>query len=94
MPYVSDDCVPVWHIFAIRCAERDRLQKVLEEKGIGTNIHYPIPIHRQECYRDLNIPEGELPEAEEISRSELSIPMYYGITDEEITYIADTINRF
>ena len=93
-PYVPEECVPVWHIYGIRCAERDALEKHLNEKGIGTNKHYPIPMHLQECYKDLNIPKGALPIAEEISSTELSIPMYYGMTDEEIQYIIDAINEF
>lgn len=94
LPSVLPDCVPVWHIYGIRCKERDALEKHLNAKGIGTNKHYPTPMHLQECYRDLNIPEGALPVAEEISRTELSIPLYYGMTDEEIQYIVDAINEF
>lgn len=94
LPYVISDCVPVWHIFGIRCAERDALEKHLNERGIGTNKHYPISIHMQECYKDMNMPSGFLPVAEEISRTELSLPMYYGMTDEEIQYVVDAINEF
>ena len=93
-PYVAPDCVPVWHIYAIRCAERNELERYLSKKGIGTNKHYPIPIHLQECCRDLQIPEGFLPVAEEISRTELSLPMYYGMTDEEVQYVIDAVNAF
>ena len=93
-PYVSEDCEPVWHIYGIRCKERDKLEKYLNEKGIGTNKHYPIPIHMQDCYKDLGIKEGELPIAEEISATELSMPMYYGMTDAEIQYVIDAINEF
>lgn len=93
-PHVMPDCVPVWHIYGIRCAERDGLEKLLNKKGIGTNKHYPIPIHLQKCYKDLGIGKGALPIAEEISSTELSIPMYYGMTDEEIQYIIDAINSF
>ena len=93
-PYVPEYAVPVWHIYGIRCTERDTLEKHLNEKGIGTNKHYPIPMHLQECYKDLNIPQGTLPIAEEISATELSIPMYYGMTDEEIQYVIDAINEF
>ncbi len=94
LPYVLDPCVPVWHIYGIRCKERDELAKYLNKKGIGTNKHYPIPMHIQECYKDLNINKGELPIAEAISATELSIPMYYGMTDEEIQYVIDAINGF
>ena len=94
LPYVSPDCVPVWHIYAVRCSERDALETFLKEKGIGTNKHYPIPIHMQACYTDLHIPSGSLPVAEEISRTELSLPMYYGMTEEEIQYVIDALNAY
>lgn len=93
-PYVLPDCVPVWHIYGIRCAERDALEKHLNKKGIGTNKHYPIPMHLQKCYKDLNIPRGALPIAEEISSTELSIPMFYGMKEEEIQFVIDAINTF
>lgn len=93
-PIIKKECVPVWHIYGIRCADRDALEKHLNDKEIGTNKHYPIPMHLQECYSDLKIPQGALPIAEEISATELSLPMYYGMTDEEIKYVIDTINEF
>lgn len=94
LPTVKDEMLPVWHIFGIRCEERDKLEEYLNEKGIGTNKHYPIPIHLQECYKDLGYKKGDFPIAEEISRTELSIPMYYGMTDDEITYIIESVNEF
>ena len=51
-------------------------------------------MHLQDCYKDMNIPEGALPVAEEISSTELSIPMYYGMTDEQVRYVIDAINGF
>lgn len=93
-PYVMPECEPVWHIYGIRCKDRIALEKHLNNKGIGTNKHYPIPMHMQPCYQDLGIKEGELPIAEEISATQLSIPMYYGMTDEEIQYVIDMINDF
>ena len=93
-PFILPECKPVWHIYGIRCKERNRLEKYLNENGIGTNKHYPIPMHLQECYKDLNIHVGDLPIAEEISSTELSIPMYYGMRDEEIQYVIDSINAF
>ncbi len=94
LPYVMDGVKPVWHIFAIRCKRRDELQSYLNDKGIGTNKHYPIPMHMQQCYSGLNIAQGELPIAEEISATELSLPMYYGMTEEQIDYIIECINAF
>lgn len=94
LPYVISDTVPVWHIFGIRCKRREELEAFLKSKGIGTNKHYPIPIHMQECYKDLGYKEGDFPIAEEISATELSLPMYYGMTNEEVQYVIDAINDF
>lgn len=94
LPYVKEECVPVWHIYAVRCDARDELEKYLKDLGIGTNKHYPIPMHLQECYKDLGLKEGDLPIAEEISRTELSLPLYYGMTDEQIQFVIDSINNF
>lgn len=94
LPYVMENTKPVWHIFAVRCASRDALAAYLQEKGIGTNKHYPIAIHLQECYRDLGLQPGDLPIAEEISATQLSLPMYYGMTDEEIQFVIDAVNSY
>lgn len=94
LPYVPETITPVWHIFGLRCKKRDELEQFLNNKGIGTNKHYPIPMHMQECYKDLGIKKGELPIAEEISATELSIPIYYGMTDEQIEYVIDCVNNF
>ena len=94
LPYVPDYVEPVWHIFGIRCKRRNELEKYLNDAGIGTNKHYPIPMHLQECYKDLGYKKGDFPIAEEISETELSIPMYYGMTGEEIQYVVDKINEF
>lgn len=94
LPYVLPGTEPVWHIFAVRCSRRDALAEHLAERGIGTNKHYPIPMHLQKCYAGLQIPEGALPIAEEISATQLSLPMYYGMTDAQIQYVIDCVNEF
>lgn len=94
LPAVTDGFVPVWHIFGVRCDRREALEKHLNGRGIGTNKHYPIPMHLQECYKDLGFKEGDFPIAEEISRTELSLPMYYGMTEEEIRAVMDAVNDF
>ncbi|MCQ2503309.1 MAG: DegT/DnrJ/EryC1/StrS family aminotransferase [Saccharofermentans sp.] len=94
LPSVREECVPVWHIYAVRCSERDALEKHLNDLEIGTNKHYPIPMHLQECYKDLGMAKGSLPLAEEISATELSLPLYYGMTDEQIRYVIDSVNSF
>lgn len=90
----SDDYEHVYHVFVIRCDRRDELEKYLAEYGIGTVKHYPIPMHLQKAYEELHIAKGELPIAEEISKTVLSIPMYYGMTDSEINLVMSILNSF
>ncbi|GFI12414.1 dTDP-3-amino-3,6-dideoxy-alpha-D-galactopyranose transaminase [Lachnospiraceae bacterium] len=90
----TDEYEHIYHVFAIRCEKRNELEKYLNDNGIGTVKHYPIPIHMQEAYYDLGIKQGELPIAEEISRTILSIPMYYGMTDEDIDFVIKAIERW
>ena len=91
---IPNNAVPVWHIFAVRTKKRDELAAYLAEKGISTNKHYPIPMHLQDCYKDLEIPQGALPIAEEISATQLSLPMFYGMTDDQIQFVIDSINQY
>ena len=94
LPVVNKNNEHIWHIFAVRCEQRDELEKYLNENGVGTNKHYPTPMHLQGAYADLKMKKGDLPLAEEISAHELSIPMYYGMSDEDITYVIDLLNKF
>ena len=84
----------IYHVFVIRCDRRDKLETYLNEKGIGTVKHYPIPMHLQKAYENLNIKEGELPIAEEISKTVLSIPIYYGMNEDQISYVIKCLNDF
>lgn len=94
LPQLLDDCKHVWHIFAIRSEMRDDLEKYLNEKGIGTARHYPIPLHLQGAYVELRFAQGDFPIAEKISATQLSLPMYYGMKEDEIQYVIDAINKF
>lgn len=94
LPYIPDYATPVWHIFGVRCDRRDELESWLNKNEIGTNKHYPIPMHLQDCYQDLGYQKGDFPIAEEISATELSLPMYYGMTDEEVQFVIDRVNEF
>ena len=94
LPVIGENMTHVFHIFAVLCNERDALEKYLTDCGIGTNKHYPIPMHMQGAYEDLNIPEGTYPIAEKISATELSLPMYYGMSEEEISYVIEKLNAF
>lgn len=94
LPYMPEYADPVWHVFGLCSSRREELEKYLNDAGIGTNKHYPTPIHLQECYKHLGHKRGDYPAAEEISETELSIPLYYGMTDDEIGYVIDRINNF
>ncbi len=94
LPKVQKDCVPVWHIFAVRCEDRDSLEDYLNNKGINTGKHYPIPVHMQKCYEDLGYQKGSFPNAEIISETELSLPIYYKMSNDDISYVIDTMNSY
>lgn len=86
--------IPVWHLFVVRCEERDKLRAYLEERGIGTNIHYPIPMHEQKAFTGYGLSHGSFPIAEKLAATVLSIPMFNGMTNEEISAVIEAINRF
>ena len=84
----------IYHVFAIRCRERDALEQYLADHGVGTVKHYPIPMHLQACYADLGYKRGDFPIAEEISDTIISLPMFYGMTQAQVQYVIDVINQF
>lgn len=94
LPRFIEGSTHVYHQFVVRCKERDELIAYLDEKEIGTIIHYPIPPHLAEAYRYLGFKEGDFPMTERLAKEVLSIPMYNGMTEEEQTYIIDAINGF
>lgn len=82
----------VWHIFPVLCKHRDELRNYLLDHGIETEIHYPIPPHKQQCYQEWNA--LELPVTEKIHQQELSIPCHPAMTNEEASRVADLLNQF
>ena len=94
LPRVRNGATHIWHQFVIRSEYRDELMKYLDENGIGTIIHYPIPPHLSEAYSYLGVKEGELPITERYAKTVLSIPLYNGMTEEEQKYIIKIMNRF
>lgn len=94
LPELVSGATGVWHQYVIRCEERDKLIDYLNEKEIGTIIHYPIPPHLSEAYAYLGHKKGALPITEHLADTVLSIPMYNGMTDEEQDYVIEAINAF
>ncbi len=94
LPQIRDGATHIWHQFVIRTEGRDKLMHYLDEKGIGTIIHYPIPPHLSEAYDFLKLEEGSLPITERYANTVLSIPLYNGLTEEEQNYVIESINGF
>jgi dTDP-4-amino-4,6-dideoxygalactose transaminase len=84
----------VYHLFVVRCAERDRLAHFLKEHGIETLIHYPIPVHRQECCHDVRFDSRGLANAETHAAQCLSLPCHPQLRDEDVTAIIAALNQF
>lgn len=82
----------IWHLFVIRTPKRDELEEKMNGCGIGTTIHYPIPIHLQPAYK--SIIKGSFPLTEKLANEIVSIPMYYGISEEQTDYIIHVLNEF
>ncbi len=86
---------PVYHLFVIRTEHRDALREWLLSNGVECAIHYPLPIHLQPIYRRLfGFRGGEFPRAEELCRTCLSIPMWPGLTDDQVRYVCELIEEF
>jgi dTDP-4-amino-4,6-dideoxygalactose transaminase len=83
-----------YHLYVIRCERRDQLQQHLADRGIKTLIHYPIPIHLQEAYSDLNHRRGDYPVAERCADEVLSLPIFPELSDQEAHYVAQCVNSF
>ncbi|NOW89448.1 dTDP-4-amino-4,6-dideoxygalactose transaminase [Clostridium beijerinckii] len=93
-PMEADYSKHVWHLFVVRTEERDKFEKYLNNNGIGTTIHYPIPMHLQGAYKDLDIKTGCLPIAEKLSKEVISLPIWCGMKEEEINYIIKILNEY
>lgn len=85
---------PVYHLYVIRSTNRDELQKHLSDEGIGTGIHYPIPVHLQKPYASLGYQRGDFPVSEEAADQILSLPMYAGLNAEQQEQVAGAIAEF
>lgn len=84
----------VFHLFVIRVEERDRFIEYMNQNGIGCDKHYPVPCHLQEAYKELGYREGDCPNAEDLAKHCVSLPMYPELTDEEQDHVIRTVNAF
>lgn len=94
LPKIREDAEHVWHLFVVRVPNRDNFQEYLTNHEIGTQIHYPIPPHLSKAYRFLEYKVGDLPLTEYYANTVISLPLYEGMTDDEVNYIIDVINKY
>lgn len=92
-PSVPDWADPVWHLFVIRSENRNLLQHQLNQAGVGTLIHYPIPPHLQAAYINLNFSNGSFPIAEQIHNEVLSLPMFPQMRLDQVLMVSESVNK-
>ena len=93
-PRVPQACEAVWHVYVIRYTRRDKLADFLNQRGIKTGLHYPLPLHLQPVYGYLGLAAGSLPEAEAACQQVLSLPMFPSITPAEIQAVCEAVGQF
>jgi dTDP-4-amino-4,6-dideoxygalactose transaminase len=93
-PYISPECLTIYNQYVIRVPRRDELKAHLNEKGIGCEIYYPVPMHLQECFRYLGYKDGVFPETERACKEVLAIPIYPELTEQMKDYVTETIIDF
>jgi dTDP-4-amino-4,6-dideoxygalactose transaminase len=93
-PPVHTDGRHVYHVYSIMCDNRDDLRAFLTERGIGTLMHYPVPVHLQKSFEDLGYDEGAFPITERCCRRQLSLPMFPELTDEQVVTVATAVREF
>lgn len=94
LPETIAGATHVYHLFVIRTQNRDALQRYLQDNGVGTVIHYPVPPHLQKAYAELGFKRGAFPIAEEIAETCLSLPLYVGLGEEKVDQICNKIKNF
>jgi len=94
LPHTHPKATHVYHLFVIRTEKRDELQRFLTEKGIGTLIHYPLPPYLQKAYKDLKHAKGDFPIAEKLAETCLSLPLFPGISEEQLNAVINGVKQF
>lgn len=94
LPHVPKWAQPCWHLFVVRCSQRDALMAHLAASGVQAIVHYPIPPHLSGAYADLGLPAGSFPLTEELSGSVLSLPIGPHMTAEQLRRVVDAVKSF
>jgi dTDP-4-amino-4,6-dideoxygalactose transaminase len=91
IPVIDQANDSVYNQYVIRVSDRDRVRQVLTDRGVGSAIYYPVPLHLQECFRDLGGRTGDLPHTEQACHEVLALPIYPELAEEQIRYVADAV---
>jgi UDP-2-acetamido-2-deoxy-ribo-hexuluronate aminotransferase len=94
LPFVKEDRTSAWAQYSIRVKNRDEIQAKLKENQIPTAVHYPMPLHMQECFKYLGYKKGDFPVAERVSKEIMSLPMNPYLSDDEIGYVSEKVTKF
>ncbi len=84
----------IFNQYVIRTSRRDQLKAVLQDKGVATEIYYPVPMHLQECFASLGHREGDFPQSEAAARETLALPIYPELTEAQARHVVDSISKF
>ncbi len=84
----------IFNQYVVRVPRRNELQAFLKEKGIGSEVYYPLPLHLQECFASLGYKPGDFPESEKAANETLALPVYPELTDDQAVYVVNTIKAF
>ncbi|MGB4889384.1 MAG: DegT/DnrJ/EryC1/StrS family aminotransferase, partial [Nitrospira sp.] len=94
LPVVGANNFHVFNQFTIRVQKRDELRSYLKDQGVGSEVYYPLPLHLQNCYRDLGYQKGAFPQSERAAEEVLSLPIYAELSDEQLQYVVQAIASF
>ena len=94
LPVVGANNFHVFNQFTIRVHKRDELRSYLKDQGVGSEVYYPLPLHLQNCYRDLGYQKGAFPQSERAAEEVLSLPIYAELSDEQLQYVVQAIASF
>jgi dTDP-4-amino-4,6-dideoxygalactose transaminase len=94
LPATAEKATHVYHLFVVRTKQRDGLLEHLAKSGIGSSIHYPVPVYLQQAYKYLNYKKGYFPIAESIADTCLSLPLYIGLKEEEVEKVCEEIKKY
>lgn len=94
LPPAVPDTEPVWHLYVVRTRQREALRQAMAAEGVGTGIHYPIPVHRQDAYANLGLGPGSLPASERWAAEVLSLPLFPFLREDEVAWVVAAVGRF